>query len=68
MEATRAGTPPAPDRTATVAPFRAWRGLRLVVAEEPTRATMETSVTGCRGAADGLRHPRIDDRRSSSRV
>ena len=34
MEATRAGTPPAPDRTATVAPFRAWRGLRLVVAED----------------------------------
>ena len=40
-EAARASTPPAPDATATVAPFRAWRGSRLIVAEEPTRATMK---------------------------
>jgi len=41
MEATRAGTPPAPDRTTALAPFRAWGGSRLVVAEEPTRVTIE---------------------------
>jgi len=40
MEAARASTPPAPDATATVAPFRAWRGSRLIVAEEPARATI----------------------------
>ena len=40
--AARASTPPAPDVTATVAPFRAWRNSRLIVAEEPTRATMVT--------------------------
>src|SRR5690606_22464082 len=42
MEAARASTPPAPDATATVAPFRAWRDSRLIVAEEPTRATIVT--------------------------
>jgi hypothetical protein len=40
-ETARAGTSPAPDITATVAPFRAWRGLRLIVAEKPTRAAIE---------------------------
>src|SRR5690606_25997574 len=34
--AAHAGTSPAPDMTATVAPFRAWRGSRVVVAEKPT--------------------------------
>ena len=41
VETARAGTSPAPDITATVAPFRAWRGSRLIVAEKPTRAAME---------------------------
>ena len=40
-EAARARIPPAPGVAATVAPFRAWRGLRLAVARDPTRATME---------------------------
>jgi len=40
--AARASTPPAPDVTATVAPFRAWRDSRLIVAEEPTRAAIVT--------------------------
>jgi hypothetical protein len=31
---------PAPEFTATVAPFRAWRGLRLVVAREPVQAAI----------------------------
>jgi len=41
MATARASTPPAPDIAATVAPFRAWRGLRVIVAEEPTRAAIE---------------------------
>jgi len=41
MEAARAGASPAPDITVTVAPFRAWRDSRLIVAEKPTRATIE---------------------------
>ena len=40
VEAARAGTSPAPDITVTVAPFRAWRGSRLLVAEKPTRAAI----------------------------
>jgi hypothetical protein len=36
LETAHAGTSPAPDVTATVAPFRAWRGSRVVVAEKPT--------------------------------
>ncbi len=36
LETAHAGTSPAPDMTATVAPFRAWRGSRVVVAEKPT--------------------------------
>ncbi len=43
VEAARASTPPAPDVTVTVAPFRAWRDSRLIVAEEPTRATIDDS-------------------------
>jgi hypothetical protein len=39
--AARAGGSPAPDTTVTVAPFRAWRGSRLIVAEKPTRATIK---------------------------
>jgi hypothetical protein len=41
METARAGASPAPDITVTVAPFRAWRGSRLIVAEKPTRAAIE---------------------------
>jgi hypothetical protein len=41
METARAGTSPAPDITVTVAPFRAWRDSRLIVAEKPTRAAIE---------------------------
>jgi hypothetical protein len=33
----RASCSPAPGITATVAPFRAWRSLRLTVARKPTR-------------------------------
>jgi len=33
----RASRSPAPGVTATVAPFRAWRSLRLTVAGKPTR-------------------------------
>jgi len=33
----RASLSPAPGVTATVAPFRAWRGSRLTVAGQPTR-------------------------------
>jgi len=47
MEAARAGTSPAPDITVTVAPFRAWRGSRLLVAEKPTRA----AIVGSNGAS-----------------
>ena len=36
LETAHAGASPAPDVTATVAPFRAWRGSRVVVAEKPT--------------------------------
>ena len=39
--AARASTPPAPNSTATAAPFRASRGLRLIVAEKPTRTAIE---------------------------
>ncbi len=39
-EATRTSLTSAPDITATVAPFRAWRDLRLVVAKRPMRATI----------------------------
>jgi len=44
---------PAPEFTATVAPFRAWRGLRLVVAREPVQAAINHKIgvisqkTGC---------------------
>ena len=41
VETAHAGTSPAPDITVTVAPFRAWRGSRLIVAEKPTRAAIE---------------------------
>jgi hypothetical protein len=41
METARAGASPAPDITVTVAPFRAWRGSRLIVAEKPTRAAID---------------------------
>ena len=47
--AQRMGRRPAPARTsapdivATVAPFRAWRDLRLVVAKKPVRATIENT-------------------------
>jgi hypothetical protein len=41
METARAGASPAPDMTVTVAPFRAWRDWRLIVAEIPTRAAIE---------------------------
>jgi len=46
LEAARAGTSPAPDITVTVAPFRAWRGSRLLVAEKPTRAAIGGSNGG----------------------
>jgi hypothetical protein len=60
LETARAGTSPAPDMTVTVAPFRAWRGSRLIVAEKPTRAAMEP------GAETGrvLRAVRYSDARS----
>jgi len=32
---------PAPEITVTVAPFRAWRGSRLIVARGPMQATIE---------------------------
>jgi hypothetical protein len=41
LEAARASHIPAPGVTATVAPFRAWRGSRLAVAGGPTRATID---------------------------
>ena len=41
METARAGASPAPDITVTVAPFRAWRDSRLIVAEKPTRTAIE---------------------------
>ena len=47
METARAGTSPAPDITVTVAPFRAWRGSRLIVAEKPTRAAIEAMRISC---------------------
>ena len=50
-ETARAGASPAPDITVTVAPFRAWRGSRLIVAEKPTRAAIGTS-RGARNIAD----------------
>ena len=46
VEAARASTPPAPDAAVTVAPFRAWRDSRLIVAEEPTRATIDVAGPG----------------------
>ena len=33
----------APESIATVAPFRAWRGLRLLVAREPMQAPLTQS-------------------------
>ena len=47
METARAGASPAPDITVTVAPFRAWRGSRLIVAEKPTRAAIEAMRISC---------------------
>src|SRR5690349_15893200 len=41
METARAGTAPAPDESVTVAPFRAWRGWRVIVAEKPARAAID---------------------------
>ena len=41
METARAGASPAPDIAVTVAPFRAWRDSRLIVAEKPTRAAID---------------------------
>ena len=38
--ATQASHTPAHDVTATVAPFRAWRSLQLIVAEGPERVTI----------------------------
>src|SRR3990170_186600 len=58
MEAARASTPPAPDAAATVAPFRAWRNLRLIVAEEPTRATIDDTgpvIVAKSGGEGGIR-------------
>jgi hypothetical protein len=49
VETARAGTSPAPDITVTVAPFRAWRDSRLIVAEKPTRAAMEPANQGRQG-------------------
>ncbi len=40
-KATRTSHTPAPDSTATVAPFRAWRGSQLLVAGGPIRVTIE---------------------------
>ena len=37
------------DGTTTVAPFRAWRGLQIIVAREPKRATVEASAAIIRG-------------------
>ena len=37
------------DGTTTVAPFRAWRGLQIIVAREPKRATFEASAAIIRG-------------------
>jgi hypothetical protein len=52
METARAGTSPAPDITVTVAPFRAWRDSRLIVAEKPTRAAIEAMrISGVRSQA-----------------
>ncbi|GGY40666.1 hypothetical protein GCM10011297_11990 [Bacterioplanes sanyensis] len=39
MEMTPTSHTPAHESTATVAPFRAWRGLQLIVARGPMRAT-----------------------------
>jgi hypothetical protein len=55
MEAARAGTSPAPDITVTVAPFRAWRDSRLIVAEKPTRAAIEAFSGGARNRLKGGR-------------
>ena len=44
METARAGTSSAPDITVTVAPFRAWRGWRPIVAKKPTRAAIEMAI------------------------
>jgi hypothetical protein len=38
--AAHASDTPAPESTTTVAPFRAWRGLRYIVAGAPTWATI----------------------------
>jgi len=56
METARAGASPAPDITVTVAPFRAWRGSRLIVAEKPTRAAIEpTEIRQSNAAAEYTR-------------
>ncbi len=41
---------PAPNYTATVAPFRAWRGLQLVVAGGPMRTTIDRTTDGKQNA------------------
>jgi len=48
METARAGASPAPDITVTVAPFRAWRGSRLIVAEKPTRAAIDEPLAAAK--------------------
>ena len=44
LEATCTSHTPAPEITATVAPFRAWRGLQLIVAGEPMQVTIEAAI------------------------
>jgi len=41
MEVTHTSYTTAPESTTTVAPFRAWRGLRFIVAREPMQITIE---------------------------
>ena len=43
MEMTLTSHTPAHDVTATVAPFRAWRGSQLIIAGGPMRATIARS-------------------------
>ena len=42
--ATHTSHTPAPESTATVAPFRAWRGLQFFVAGEPMQATINAQA------------------------
>ena len=59
MEAACTSHTSAPEITTTVAPFRAWRGLQLIVAKGPMQATIEPVIIPALAGAFNLHQQRI---------